>query len=372
MTSAAAESTLFTPLQVGKHTLSHRLVLAPLTRFRASPSHIQLPFVKDYYAQRACVPGTLLITEATFISSRASGYANVPGIWTDKQIAAWKEVTDAVHAKGSVIYCQLWALGRAAVAKVIEGETDRRFRVASSSATPMPGKGKRPPAEMSEEEIQIFIEDYAQAAVNAVNAGFDGVEIHGANGYLVDQFIQDVVNKRTDGWGGSIEKRGRFALAVAEACVDAVGADKVGIRLSPWSVFQGMGMKDPLPQFSYVIKGLKDLGLAYVHLVESRIAGPEEVERKGTNEDVWATGNNDELIKIWQEGGNKRPIFLAGGFKPDTAKTCVEQQYPGQNVAIVFGRRENTILSTRDQLLIVRQIGSRTLIWHSEYSAAYP
>lgn len=352
MTSSEAESTLFKPLTVGKHTLSHRLVLAPLTRFRASSSHVQLPFVKEYYAQRACVPGTLLITEATFISPRASGYANVPGIWNDEQIAAWKDVTDAVHAKGSVIYCQLWALGRAAVPKIIEGETNGKFRVVSSSATPMPGREKNPPTELSEEEIHTFIKDYAQAASNAVKAGFDGIEIHGANGYLIDQFIQDMVNKRTDDWGGNIEKRGRFALAVARACAEAIGADKVGIRLSPWSVFQGMGMKDPLSQFSYVIKGLKDIGLAYVHLVESRIAGPEDVEEKGVNEDVWATGNNDKLIQIWQEGGNARPVFLAGGFKPDTAKTCVEQQYPGQNVAIVFGRCEISLSSGLELLLI--------------------
>ena len=196
---------------------------------------------------------------------------------------------------------------------------------ASSSAVPIEA-GTEEPRPLEEEEIQGFIGDYAQAAKNAIEAGFDGVEIHGANGYLVDQFIQDVVNKRTDAWGGSVEKRSRFALEVAKAVVEAVGSDKVGIRLSPFSTFQGMKMADPIPQFSHVIQGLRELKLGYIHLVESRVTG---------NADNEATEKVDPLLKVWGKTG---PVLLAGGFQPDSAKRAVEEEYTGQDVLVVFGR----------------------------------
>jgi NADPH2 dehydrogenase len=214
--------------------------MSPLTRFRADESHVQLPFVKEYYTQRASVPGTLIISEATFISPRGSGYGNVPGIYSPAQITAWKEIADSVHAKGSFIFLQLWALGRTANPGNLSKEGNE---LVSSSAVPM-GEGAPTPRALTEDEIEQFIKDYAQAGRNAIDAGFDGVEIHGANGYLVDQFTQDTSNKRTDGWGGSIEKRARFAVEVSKALVEAIGADKVGIRLSPWSPFQGMKMEE--------------------------------------------------------------------------------------------------------------------------------
>lgn len=314
-------SKLFTPLQVGNNKLQHRVIMAPLTRYRADDAHVQLDFVKEYYTQRATVPGTLLITEATFISPRASGYANVPGIWNKAQITAWKEITDAVHAKGSFIWCQLWALGRAASTKVTDSEGQK---VQSSSNIPIPGGSTT--VAMDEEEIHAFIADYAQAAKNAIEAGFDGVEIHGANGYLIDQFTQDTANDRTDGWGGSIEKRARFGLEVSKAVVDAIGAERTGIRLSPFSVFQAMKMKEPIPQFSYLIKGLKELKLAYLHLVESRING---------NADIEASEKLQPLVKIWD---NTSPIFVAGGFKTDSAKKAVDEEYKDTDTAVVFGR----------------------------------
>lgn len=318
------QSKLFEPLQVGPNKLSNRLVMAPLTRFRADDTHVPLPMVKEYYQQRAVVPGTLLITEATIISPPASGYPNVPAIFTDEQIAAWKEVADAVHAKGSYLWLQLWALGRAASAefKQANGTGD----VVSSSDLPMSDNSPAP-RPLTEDEIQQYIKDYAQAASNAVKkAGFDGVEIHAANGYLIDQFTQDTANKRTDKWGGSVEARSRFGLEVTKAVVDAVGAERTGIRLSPWSSFQGMKMEDPIPQFTHLIKGLKELNLAYLHLVESRIAG---------NADIEATEKNDPFIELW---GNQSPIFLAGGFKPDSSRSAVDKQYKDKDVAIVFGR----------------------------------
>ncbi|KAK0280097.1 hypothetical protein LTR35_008248 [Friedmanniomyces endolithicus] len=324
MGSTPDSSRLFTPLKLGSRELSSRLAMAPLTRFRADDDHVQLPFAKDYYTQRACVPGTLIITEATFISPEAGGYANVPGIYNDAQIKAWKEIVDSVHEAGGIIYLQLWALGRAASAEVKkkEGTGD----VVSASEVPMADNSPKPRA-LSEEEIQTYIKAYASGAKNAVEgAGFDGVEVHGANGYLVDAFTQDVSNKRTDRWGGSIENRTRFATSVTQAVVSAVGADKTGIRLSPWSTFQGMQMEDPIPTFSHLLHSLKEMKLAYVHLVESRISG---------NADVETTGKIDPFIDIW---AGTSPILIAGGFKPDSTRRAVEEQYKDKDAVVVFGR----------------------------------
>ncbi|ETI19279.1 hypothetical protein G647_09111 [Cladophialophora carrionii CBS 160.54] len=321
--SPTHSSRLFEPIKLGNLTLQHRLAMAPLTRFRADDSHVQLPFTATYYQQRASVPGTLIITEATFISAKAGGYPNVPGIYTPEQIAAWRKVTDAVHAKGSYIYLQLWALGRAANPKVLEAEGP--FDVVSASDIPIDSDHAQP-RPLTKEEIKSFVQDYAQAARNAIEAGFDGVEIHGANGYLIDQFLQDTANRRTDEYGGSIENRSRFALEVTKAVVDAVGAAKVGIRLSPFSSFQGMKMQDPYPQFTHVMQGLKKFNLAYVHLVESRVSG---------NADIEGTEKVDPLLDVW---GNASPVLLAGGFRPASAKRAVDEEYKDRDIVIVFGR----------------------------------
>jgi len=313
---------LFKPLQAGDVELQHRVVLAPLTRFRAGKDHVPLPIVKEYYAQRASSPGTLLITEATFISKQAGGYPNVPGIWNAAQIKAWKEVTDAVHAKGSYIFCQLWALGRAANGAVLAGDG---CKVVSASNISL--KGGDTPEPLDEEGIQSFIQDYATAAKNAIEAGFDGVEIHGANGYLLDQFLQDKTNKRTDRWGGSIENRSRFGLEVAKAVSSVIGAGKTGYRVSPWSPFQEMGMDDPIPQFTYHIKKLAELNLAYIHIVESRVSGNTDVE-EDTKKQV------DPFLEAWSGAG---AIILAGGFTAESAEKAVEK-YGSRKVAIAFGR----------------------------------
>jgi len=184
-------------------------------------------------------PGTLLIVEATFIALQAGGHPNVPGIYSDAQIAAWEKVTDAVHTKGSFIFLQLWALGRTAHAGFLN--TESGTIVKSPSDVPM--KDAAVPVPLTEEEIWEYVGYYKQAAKNAISAGFDGVELHGANGYLIDQFIQAVTNMRTDSWGGSVERRGRFGIEVAKAVVNAVDAERRAIRLSPYSEFKGMGMK---------------------------------------------------------------------------------------------------------------------------------
>lgn len=246
-------SKLFQPTQVGKLNLEHRVVFAPSTRFRASDDHVPLPHVAEYYSQRSSVPGSLLITEATVIAPRAGGYPNIPGIWSEAQVAAWKKVrllvlgatsvltlsqiTQAVHANKSFIYLQLWALGRAANPGQLKKE-DPSFSYVSASDVPM-SDGRPAPRPLTLSEVQEYPPLYAQAARNAIRAGFDGVEIHGANGYLINQFIEDTTNKRDDIYGGSIENRSRFALEVTEAVVNAIGEEQTGIRFSPWGTFNG-------------------------------------------------------------------------------------------------------------------------------------
>lgn len=304
-------------------TLQHRIIMAPLTRYRAFENHVPMPMVADYYAQRASVPGTLIISEATFISPRAGGYKHVPGIWNDEQCAAWKRVTDAVHSKGSYIYLQLWCLGRAGSAKVLVKDG---FDVVSSSDIPIHEDDPKP-RPLREEEIWGFIQDYANAARNAVEkAGFDGVEIHGANGYMVDQFTQSTCNKRTDAWGGSDERRARFAIEVTKAVTKAVGPDRVGIRLSPYSLFQGMRMDEPIPPFSHLVRELKKFKLSYLHMVESRLAG---------NADVEDSGALQPFIDIW---ANQSPFFLAGGYNAESSKRAADEDHTSVDVAIVFGR----------------------------------
>ena len=317
-----AESRLFEPLKVGNLQLNHRVVMAPLTRFRANDAHVPLPIVSTYYGQRASVPGTFIVSEATFISSRAGGYPNVPGIWNSEQVAAWKGVTDAVHKKGSVIFLQLWALGRVAVPEIAAAEG---FDVVSSSATPLEPNLNTPKA-LSKEEIQLFIADYVQAARNALDAGFDGVEIHGAGGYLIDQFTQDNCNNRDDEYGGNIENRSRFILEVASAVSNAVGPERVGIRLSPWQRYQGMRMDDPVPQFTYVIENLRKLDLAYLHLIEARVCGNVDSEDR---EKI------DPFVRAW---GDSTPVILAGGFTPDSAKDTLDKEFRDRNVMVAFGR----------------------------------
>jgi NADPH2 dehydrogenase len=201
------------------------------------------------------------------------------------------------------------------------------FRLLSSSAVPITAQDETPEA-MTEEEIQETISDYAIAARNAIAAGFDGVEIHGANGYLPDQFLQTTCNKRTDQWGGSIENRARFHLEVTQAVVAAVGADRTAMRLSPYSNFNGMLMDEPEPTFEYLLKELKPFGLSYLHLIEARIQGNDDSDCGGQKSVCW-------MIKSWN---NSSPVVLAGGFLPDSAKQTADETYKDFDVIIAFGR----------------------------------
>ncbi|KAF7419211.1 hypothetical protein PC9H_001797 [Pleurotus ostreatus] len=319
-----SNSKLFQPITIGDMHLKHRVVLAPLTRYRANDQHVPFPLVEEYYVQRGSVPGTLLVTEATPVAAKAGGYRNIPGIWSDEQIRAWKKITDAVHAEGSFIFMQLWGMGRAADASFL---AEQGLDYVSSSPIALSDRKDSPaPRPLSVPEIQEYIELYGQAAYNAVHlAGFDGVEVHGANGYLVDQFLQDVSNHRTDDYGGSIEKRARFGLEVIDSIVKRVGARKAAIRLSPWTTIQGMGMADPIPTFSYFVKTLRERhpGLAYLHVVEPRANGVVTVEKKEGQ-------SNDFIREIWAP----KVLISAGGYDRNLAIQMADEK----GDVIAFGR----------------------------------
>ncbi|EPB91947.1 hypothetical protein HMPREF1544_01241 [Mucor circinelloides 1006PhL] len=263
---------LFSPIKIGTNTLKHRVVLAPLTRFRATLDHIPTDVQVEYYKQRAS-DGGLLISEGTAISRLAGAYPQVPGIYNTEQIEGWKKVTSAVHAKGGLIFVQLWHIGRA-------GSKDRnpnQEQVVGPSDIPCPGKDftgidYEQPRALTVDEIKAVINDFAQAAKNAIEAGFDGVELHGANGFLIDQFINSSSNQRTDIYGGSSENRARFALEVVDAVVQAVGAERTAIRFSPGGEFQGMGDDNAEKTWGYLTAELQKNhpDLAYLHMIESR------------------------------------------------------------------------------------------------------
>ncbi|CAK5262902.1 unnamed protein product [Mycena citricolor] len=304
---------LFQPVSVGEMQLKHRIVMAPLTRYSSDSDRVPLKLVKEYYVQRASQPGTLIISEAMFIDERAAGYPHAPGLWSKAHIAAWKEIVDAVHAQGSFIYMQLWAHGRAA-----QPATLGKNAHVSASDIPL---SYRPadeikPRPLSTTEIAEYLELYARAAKYAVeDAGFDGVEVHGANGYLIDQFTQDVSNVRSDEYGGSIENRTRFALEVIDAVVAAVGPKKTGFRISPWNNYQDMRMKDPKPTFSYLLEQIKARhpDLAFIHAVEPRSVGEDVLDDDTLSEDI----SNDFIREIW--ASESRRLISAGGYKRDSA-----------------------------------------------------
>jgi N-ethylmaleimide reductase len=284
-----ALSQLFSNYQLGAFTLPNRLIMAPLTRGRAGQDRIPNELMVEYYAQRASAG--LIITEATNISETAAGWLNSPGIHNDAQVKGWQKVTEAVHNQGGRIYLQLWHCGRASHQDFQpHGETP-----VSSSAIAAVGdvivavgeahtaNGKKPypvPRALEISEIPGLVQDYVAATRRAQEAGFDGVEIHSANGYLLDQFLRDGVNQRTDAYGGSVANRSRLLLEVTEAVIKAWSADQVGVRLSPTNGFNDMRDSDPIATFTAVARSLNDFNLAYLHVMEALpghpFAGPGE------------------------------------------------------------------------------------------------
>ncbi|PGH14414.1 hypothetical protein AJ79_03057 [Helicocarpus griseus UAMH5409] len=343
-----ADTALFKPLQLGAVKLEHRAIYAPLTRMRASKESEGVYVPNDlnvqYYSQRA-TKGGFMLTEATPISRYAAGYPGVPGIFTPSQIAGWKRVTDAVHAKGGFIYCQLWHVGRATTPSFLGGKNP-----VSASDIPISGPAldgsqyaDAPPKPLTVEEIQELVAEYAAAAKRAREAGFDGVEIHGANGYLLDQFLHDNVNVRTDTYGGSIANRVRFPLEVIKSVTSAIGADRVGIRLSPYNYFQDTRDSDPNAHWTYMCEQIAALPAgnrpAYVHMVEPRF--DEVLDEEAKIAALAATTQGDEK-KDYSLDYFRKPLkegnvlfIAAGNFKREN---CLAKVKGGGADAVVFGR----------------------------------
>ncbi|WP_137918801.1 alkene reductase [Hydrogenophaga sp. 2FB] len=273
---------LFEPITAGQLALANRVVMAPLTRNRA-PNAVPTPLMATYYEQRASAG--LLITEATAISHQGQGYADVPGLYAPEQIDGWKRVTAAVHAQGGKIVTQLWHVGRVSHNELQPGggAPVAPSAIAAKTKTVLIKDGvptfvaTSEPRALELSELPGIVEDYRKAALAAIEAGFDGVEIHAANGYLIDQFLKTGSNHRTDAYGGSIENRARLLLEVVKAVTDAIGGGRTGIRLSPVTPANDVVDADPQPLFDHVMKQLAPLGLAYVHFIEGATGGPREI-----------------------------------------------------------------------------------------------
>jgi N-ethylmaleimide reductase len=320
-------SKLFSPIKIGAFDLSHRVVLAPLTRMRADvPGNVPNDLMAKYYEQRASLGG-LMITEATFISPAGNGGYASPGIFTDAQVAGWRQVVDAVHANGARILLQLWHVGRQSH---VDLQPDGQAPIAPSAIQAEvrallasgPALGSMPRA-IELPEIPDLIDEFRSAAERAQAAGFDGVEVHGANGYLIDQFLQDNSNRRTDAYGGSVENRARFLIEVVEAVTSVWGGDRVGVRIGPSNKFGGMGDSAPDVTFPFVAGALARFGLAYLHVIEPRI-----------------TGNVSEDDKPPVAAGLLRPLFggrviAAGGFDGKGADAILRK---GDADLVAFGR----------------------------------
>jgi N-ethylmaleimide reductase len=277
--STSSVSTLFDPLSAGALRLANRIVMAPLTRNRAGPGLVPGPFAAEYYAQRATAG--LIIAEATQVSAQAQGYADTPGCYTDEQVAGWKKVTDAVHAKGGTMVVQLWHTGRVSHTSF---QQDGAAPVAPSAIraqtkTFVAGQGfvdVSMPRALDLAEIPGIIADFRNASKHAIEAGFDGVEIHGAHGYLLDAFLRDGTNHRTDRYGGSVENRARLLTEVTAACAAEIGADRLGVRISPVSTAGDSKDSHPQALFNRVVDDLNPIGLAYLHVVEGDTGGARD------------------------------------------------------------------------------------------------
>ncbi|KAH7536789.1 hypothetical protein FEM48_Zijuj03G0023700 [Ziziphus jujuba var. spinosa] len=317
---------LLTPYKMGKYELSHRIVLAPLTRQR-SYGTIPQPHAAIYYSQRA-TNGGLLIAEATGVSDTAQGYPNTPGIWTKEHVEAWKPIVKAVHDKGGVFFCQIWHVGRVANSNV---QPNGQAPI-SSTDTPLAPLVRAngfdvahftPPRRLRTDEIPGIVNDFRLAARNAVEAGFDGVEIHGAHGYLIDQFLKDEANDRTDQYGGSLENRCRFALEVVEAVVNEIGKEKVGIRISPFAPYKQCGDSDPQALGLYLVKALNRYEIAYVHTVEPRMNQAGESHHK-----------SPYSLKPMREAFNGT-FIVVGGYDREDGNRAIAEKHAD---LIAFGR----------------------------------
>jgi N-ethylmaleimide reductase len=314
---------LFTPTMLGKLQLKNRIVMAPMTRARAI-GNVPNELMEKYYAQRA--DAGLIISEGVAPSPNGQGYARIPGVFSDAQVQGWKRVNDGVHAAGGKIFVQLMHTGRASHSANMAADA----KILAPSALTLAGeiwtdsKGMQPysaPSAMSNDDIDATITEYANASKRAIEAGFDGVELHGANGYLIDQFLNTATNQRNDRWGGGIENRIRFAVEVAKAAVAAIGAERVGMRISPYNTFNGMAPDAKMDaMYLRLIEELNSIGLVYIHIVDHSSMGAPEVSPE---------------LKSQIRANFKGKYILSGGYDAERANTDLELHH-GDLVA--FGR----------------------------------
>jgi N-ethylmaleimide reductase len=322
--------TLFDEVRVGDIKLPNRIIMAPLTRMRSKqPGNIPYELNAEYYAQRASAG--LIISEASQVTQSGQGYPGTPGIHSKEQTMGWKLVTEAVHKNGGRIFCQLWHVGRISHRSYQPGG---ELPVAPSAIKPSGGTlsadwkkvAFETPRALETNEIPEIVAAYKRGAENAKIAGFDGVEVHGANGYLLDQFLQDGSNKRTDAYGGSIENRARLLLEVVDEACKVFGKGRVGVRLSPYGTFNDMFDSDPIALFSYVLKELSKREIAYAHIIE-----PRSTNAGSKDGDVESAPITSKLFRDSFEG----PLISAGGYTPKSAKEAIEN---GSADCIAFGR----------------------------------
>lgn len=333
--------TLFSPYKMGRFDLSHRVVLAPMTRCRAL-NGVPNAALAEYYAQRT-TPGGFLISEGTMISPGSAGFPHVPGIYSEEQVEAWKPVVEAVHSKGGFIFCQLWHVGRASHPLYQPNggspisSTDKPISERWRVLLPDGSHAKYPkPRPLHASEIPRVVEDYCNSALNAIRAGFDGIEIHGAHGYLIDQFMKNGINDRTDHYGGSIENRCRFLLQVVKGVVSAIGASKVGVRISPAIDHLDATDSDPLSLGLAVVDLLNKLQndtgskLAYLHVTQPRYHayGQTESGRQGSDEE------EAKLMKSLRTAYNGT-FMSSGGFNKELGMQAIQQ---GDADLVSFGR----------------------------------
>ena len=326
---------LFTPFRLGPYELRNRLVMAPMTRNRAGEGNVPTPRMAEYYAQRA--GAGLIVTEGAQVSPRGVGYPNTPGIHTDAQVEGWRRVTEAVHARGGRIFLQLWHVGRVSHPSL---QPDGALPVAPSAIgiqgqTIHTAGGMKPfvtPHALATDEVAEVVGQFAHGARRAYAAGFDGVELHCAGGYLIDQFLRDGSNHRTDGYGGPVENRVRFLVEVAEAVARVWGGERVGVRLSPVATKHGMSDSDPLATFSYAAYALNRLNLAYLHVSE-----PVRAERRsgGASFDISGEGDAHDRISPALKAIFRGAFVAGGGYDGDTADSAVAE---GRADLVAFGK----------------------------------
>jgi len=321
-------TSLFEPCQVGAMHLASRIVMAPLTRNRA-PGALANARMATYYRQRAN-PATgagLIVTEATAISHQGQGYADVPGIWSEAQVTSWRQVTDAVHAEGGKIVMQLWHVGRVSHTRLQPGGgapvAPSAITAKTKTVLLVDGQAQfvdtSAPRALDAAELPGIVQDYRRAAANAIAAGFDGVEVHAANGYLIDQFLRSGSNQRTDAYGGSVDNRARFLHEVMTAVVAEIGGDRTGIRLSPVTPANDASDDQPQPLFEHVARLLGPMGLAYVHVIEGATGGPRDHQQGPAPFDYAA------LRQAYTLAGGQGAWMLNNGYDLALANTALAE-----------------------------------------------